>query len=182
MPSLRPGGTGNLLLLTLVGVAMLANSLPATATLSPAPPVRWPDGLVCIENRLTRSHWPVETAARRFHSASLYVVVRSNCRGYSQKVQVVAYSERDRYCGKTTTWRDARNHLLFAAVSLNTYYRNCLSTPNRRAHVVSHELGHAFGLPHTRNPNSVMSVATWSYDHVPYPSAADRTELTLRYP
>jgi hypothetical protein len=144
---------------------------------------RWSASTVCVVNNTYSSYWPVATVIYRYDkSADLHVVLDDDCSSYSQKIWVSRYSQADGRCGVTTVWKDQYERLLYARVQLNTRYPSCLSSGIRRAHVLSHEIGHAVGLAHTTRNDSVMSVSNWSYDNVPYPTSYDYAEIERRYP
>ena len=177
MPSHRLGGTGKRGLTAAsvvlsVAAAAFACVVPTAAT---ADLDTWnrPTGGICIRHDATTKYWPVARATAAYARAGVAVVAGADCDGAAQQVEVSQYAAADGRCGVTTVWWDADHRVRSAEVKLNIQYWTCLSSANRRAHVVSHELGHALGLHHTDRPDSVMSVSTWSYDHVPYPTAYD---------
>jgi predicted Zn-dependent protease len=144
---------------------------------------RWTSSTVCVVNNTGSSLWPLATVVQRYNrAADLAVISRRDCAPYRQKVWLSRYSRADGRCGVTTIWRNQNHRLLYARIQLNTYYGSCLATRTRRAHVLSHELGHAVGLAHTARRDSVMNASTWSYDHIPYPSGYDYAEIERRYP
>jgi hypothetical protein len=179
MPSLRLGGTGTTATRSLAALAIVIASvvLPTGSATANLESWRWPTREVCVRDGAALPYWPLRVAAMEYSKAAdLSVVTAPDCTGYRQQVSLEQYAARDGRCGVTTTWWDG-DRVRGAAIRLNTYYWSCLSSPDRRAHVVSHELGHALGLPHTGREDSVMSVSTWSYDHVPYPTAHDFEQL-----
>jgi hypothetical protein len=171
----RVGRTTALLALAALAVAVVAAPRsPARADLDGW---HWAGTSFCISDRTGAGRWPVTTAARRFDRGSA-LTVRIGCGRPAQRIIVEAYHGADGRCGLTTIWRDGTGRVVSAEVGLNTYYPTCLSSPTRRAHVISHELGHALGLAHTTRDDSVMSTSTWSYDNVPYPTSYDLSRLT----
>lgn len=144
---------------------------------------RWSGTTVCLVNNSHSTLWPVGTVVQRYNlAADLVVVSRGNCAPYRQKVWLSRYNKADGRCGITTIWRNQNHLLLYARIQLNTHYSSCLVTGTRRAHVLSHELGHTVGLAHSARRDSVMNASTWSYDHVPYPTSYDYGEIERRYP
>ncbi len=185
MPSLRLGGTGKRGSRRLLALAAVAGSLalPAASANASLEGWRWSGSTICVVNNTYSSYWPVATVIYRYDKAAdLHVVSAGDCSSYSQKIWVSRYSSDDGRCGVTTVWMDEYKRVRYARVQLNTHYSSCLSSGTRRAHVLSHEIGHAIGLAHTSRNDSVMSVSTWSYDHVPYPTSYDYSEIERRYP
>lgn len=188
MPSLRLGGTGKRGTATRArlfafGAVVTAMTLPAGSANGSLESWRWSGSTICVVNNTYSSLWPVATVVQRYDaSADLHVVSGGDCSSYKQKVWVSRYTASDGRCGVTTVWKDEYGRLLYARIQLNRYYSSCLSSSTRRAHVMSHELGHAVGLAHTSRYDSVMNVSTWSYDNVPYPTSYDYSEIERRYP
>lgn len=181
MPSLRLGGTGKRGLATAsvvlsVAAATFACLVPTAATADLDTWTR-PAGGICVRHDTSTRYWPVARATAAYARTGIPVVAADDCDGAAQQVRVTQYAAKDGRCGVTTIWWDKEHRVRSAEVRLNIQYWSCLSSANRRAHVISHELGHALGLRHTDRPDSVMSVSTWSYDHVPYPTTYDIASL-----
>jgi predicted Zn-dependent protease len=70
---------------------------------------------------------------------------------------------------------------LGAVVYLHTPAMNTLATTQRRAAVVSHELGHVFGLYHAPNPG-VPTIMAGNYLDLAGPQNFDRNSYGILYP
>lgn len=164
---------------TVAGVTLLP-AAPATANLEGW---RWTTNTVCVQDGTINKVWPVAAAVWRVNNTpDMYAVTKANCSGTTQKVWVSQYNQADGRCGVTTVWTNGAHRTLYARVQLNTHYPSCLSSSTRRAHVVSHEILHAFGIAHTNRQDTVMSTTNWSYDHYAYMTAYDNSELERMYP
>jgi Matrixin len=181
----RLGGTGTArrrvgrtaVLLALAALAVTVVTAPRNPARADHDGWHWAGSTFCIADRTGSDRWPITTAARRFDRGTT-LTVHPGCTRPGQRIVVQTYHQPDQRCGLTTIWRDRAGRVVSAEVGLNTYYPTCLSSAVRRAHVISHELGHALGLAHTTREDSVMSTTTWSYDHIPYPTSFDLTRLS----
>lgn len=139
-------------------------------------PWQFRNGQICVQYNGT--FWPTATAVGYWNRSDINVVVKPACYGYSRKMIVVVktYSSSAYECAKTGSANNdwSWEYVTYNGVKRATWVPNqmtvwlnvysgwrssCFATSWQRAHVISHELGHAFGEGH-RSGNSVM--ASWA--------------------
>ena len=183
----------NIVLRRLLVLALLAGSIllspgPARADLAG---YRWSGRWVCVEDHVNDSWWPLHKAVWRWDHwnsgarTALRASVHGDCSGWKHRVIV----RPQWHC-----WIDGKDHAGYAAISASDGWivspvRICLNMTMRKAgswwaHVrlgtVSHELGHAWGLAHTKHFSSVMCMAD-SCSGAALPTTYDRHEINRLY-
>lgn len=169
--------------ITVLLLATLSILCPLIANAATSPYEQWQfrNGQVCVQTGGS-TYWPIASATAAWNASDINVTYRVNCAaaGYlrRQTVLVAAYNDPADYaCAKTAS---SGNDYSWEYVTYNGIKRavwvpnqmtilvnhatervaKCRATSDMRLHVLSHELGHAFGMAHTSDA-SVM--ASWAY-------------------
>jgi hypothetical protein len=173
------------LLAILAAAGLLLTFTPAAPAQAVDQGWRFKTGMICVETH-GWTRWPLTDAARRWDtSPDIHVFALADCSAYpaTQRVTLRVYYSSEYACAKTGsiggyTWEYVyRNGVRVAAWTPKAmtlwmnmwpgWFNQCHATAGQRAHIASHELGHALGLAH-RTGASVM--ASWAYQ---WPTAAD---------
>lgn len=179
------------LALIAVVAAALMPAAPANASATyPAEQWRFRTSDVCVETHGWR-WWPTVEAARRWDAApDVHVYAWWDCASRPRNQVVVFRVDNDpinAWCGKTGSdaydwvysggqWTWAPRAMVIWLNVASRWASGCTATAAMRAHVISHELGHALGMAH-RTGASVM--ASWSYQ---WPTTIDLAGVEDRYP
>lgn len=142
--------------------------------------------VVCVETHGWQ-RWPALEAARAWRqNGELWITAGPDCSYYPKEQRVIlrVYSDdSDRACAKTDPG------LLYASdhspggpvtIWLNMspkWWNQCHATTAQRAHVITHEIGHAAGLGH---PDAEVDSVMQDWD-VQRPTERDLTQLRVRY-
>lgn len=139
-------------------------------------------GQLCIQTGGS-TYWPITTATAAWNASDINVTYRTNCAtsGYDRKHTILfkAYYSTEKACAKTSSegndysWeyvyyngvRTARWVPNKMTVWINwdaSVASGCRATSSMRLHLISHELGHAFGMGHLE-ANTASVMASWSY-------------------
>lgn len=157
----------------------VATVTPKTGYRTNLSPWRIRTSTMCMESHATA--WPVATVAERFNRSVLTVWTRSSCGiARDRYVPIYPYSKKDGNCGYTDVLYSGTK-LVKGTIYLNVAYGTLCTGGVRKAHVLSHEMGHFVGLDHTSFDTTVMSIGSWSYDNQPYLATADYRGILLRY-
>lgn len=163
---------------------IICGLLLAAAALSDRPahgtyPLRWASSTVCVEMRAA-TRYPVQAAAHAWDAApQLRLTYHHDCTGYQQVVRVYSgWYGRNGWAAQTTIRRSGDRFVSPLTIRLNNSYAWNYSWANR-AHLASHELGHALGETHTTHQQSVMHPSSYQYA---YPQPHDYGEIQRLYP
>jgi len=165
------------ILLLLTWAAILG--LPAGAAQANVYAFRWAGSVVCVEMHAS-THYPVKAAVHAWDSApDLHLTYQRDCTDYRQVVRVYSgwYGKHDWAAQTVLRWAGGR-FVSPLTIRLNNSYAWGYSWGSR-AHLASHELGHALGEDHTTHYRSVMRPGAYQYA---YPQPYDYGEIERLYP
>lgn len=146
---------------------------------------RFRTGVVCVDTHGWKM-WPAREAAARFSaSPDLEVVAWSDCSSQPsyQRVEMTTYNDpNDFACAVVDPGKSLDRGGLVRTMTIKfnmaaRWFNQCHATAGQRAHLMSHELGHALGLAHRSSGASVM--ADWRYQ---WPTGLDLQTVDKRYP
>jgi hypothetical protein len=150
--------------------AAFAAALVVLAAPSPAqaePQHAWSQSTVCVESHVG-PEWGVPSAIRRWNELDTgpTLVLEESCPDYNDTVTVRYRNSNDRFTGWTQWFWDTTGHLVHADVTVNPRRIKAFASQDRscqRHHTLTHEFGHALGLPHypRSHAGSVMSYLGW---------------------
>lgn len=158
----------------IISLALLFVLVPA----SNANASTWKVRTVYVENHAPG--WPVRSVSERMDNGlTINLVVVKKCPRNRMCIRV--YGVRNlpgRVVGNAATWY-VNDTTVGAKIKLeNKWRRN--ATWKQKKSLVCHEMGHALGLPHSRNPRSCMYPIAERY-RSDKPSAGDRRKLKRWY-
>lgn len=142
------------------------------------------NGQICVQTGGS-TYWPIATATAAWNASDINVTYRTNCAtaGYDRKQTVLFkayYDANDYACAKTASENNSYSweYVYYNGVKTARWVPNamtvwinwdtsraagCRANYNMRLHLISHELGHSFGLGHPEiKVNSVMPQGSWS--------------------
>jgi hypothetical protein len=139
---------------------------------------------ICLEDRIGNPNFSWVGGAVGWNSSDANFYVRTGTNSCttpaSQEVILRYYRASDGNCAFTQTYYSAAR-VTAQNIWMNTYNPNCWSSAARRAHVISHELGHALGLAHQARAASVMT-QSWAEPLPTQPDAFDESLVNSLYP
>ena len=156
---------------------------------------RFPPGQVCVQH-VGSQFWPTIQAVHAWQDYSdVSAVVRTSCAGYpATRIMVVrAYNASDWACAKTGPdhyqWSGTHWWPVGMTMWINTRYPVCYDSYKRRAGVVSHEFGHAWGLGCGNLPGGYAGAGMyWGASimgdggNETWPTYLDRVRVGVLYP
>ena len=163
----------------LAGVVLAVGISPASAA-GPYEQWRFRDGQICYQDHGS-ARWDGTVVAAKWNVADVNIVSRDTCTGFSRGmiIDLKMYNDpKDYACAKTGSnsysWeyvyssgtRVARWVPNLMVIWINTapsLAPKCTANSGMRAHLLSHEMGHAIGLAHLpAGTASVMPQGAWS--------------------
>ncbi len=143
---------------------------------------RFRPGRICVDYHGWQ-FWPTVEAISRWDASKLWMVAWWSCSSQPRNMTIVLRIYQDATvaaCARTDPgpYLDAGGYVRQMTIWLNTAPQakaGCYATYAMRAHIISHELGHALGLAH-RMGASVM--ASWAYQ---WPTSTDIYDLSGLY-
>jgi hypothetical protein len=166
-------------------------AFPQQANAAPYESWQFRNGTICVQTGGS-TYWPIAQAVAAWNKSDLQVVADRTCAAYPRNRTVVfkAYYSSEPACAKTGSnsysWeyvhynggKAARwvPNLMVVWVNWDArWVKQCRATYGQRLHLMSHELGHAFGFGH----NGDMSVLNgWRYQ---VPTSLDIQRANARY-
>lgn len=176
-------------------VAALSGGVATPATAGTYQDWRFRDGQICYQDRGS-TRWDGTVVTAKWRAGGVNLVTKDACTGYARGMIIdVKYfnDPKDLACGKTGasswSWEYTRSTGKVArwvpndmTIWINTapsMQAGCASTSGKRAHVLTHEMGHALGLAHLpAGSKSVMPSGSWA---VWWPTALDLKNLNALY-
>lgn len=181
---------------TMQSVAVVKPMSATTAAISVYEKWRFRDGQVCYQDHGS-ARWDGTVVAAKWNVADVNIISRDVCTGFSRGmiIDLKTYNDpSDIACGKTGSnsysWvyvyssgtRVARWVPDLMVIWINTapaLQPKCTATSGMRAHLLSHEMGHAMGLAHLpKGVASVMPQGSWS---VWWPTLSDLKNVNAVY-
>lgn len=181
----------------LAGVLAVALLAVAGVSRADAAPTGWTDwlvrtGTVCVQKG-TQTYWPVDTAVRAWNATDASMVAKVSCAGYSRAMTVIIRgysSSSDGACAKFNspggfTWAKVRGAWVWVPNTPTIWVNNwsriraaCQNTARKRLYLMSHELGHVFGLSHATGITVMRARVNETYI---LPTRYDVARLNRRY-
>jgi hypothetical protein len=178
-----------------LGVALLAaGTTPASA--GTYEQWRFRDGTICYQDHGS-SRWDGTTVTAKWRAGGVNIISRDFCAGFSRGmiIDLKTYNDPSDYaCAKTGSnsysWeyvyssgtRTAKWVPNLMVIWFNTapaLQPKCTATSGMRAHLLTHEMGHALGLAHLpTGSKSVMPQGAWS---VWWPTSLDLAHVNSIY-
>ena len=190
---------GRLVAATVAAGMALFGAVAAPAEASTYEMWHFRDGRICLADHGS-VRWSSVTVVARWNVADVDLVRSNTCSGYprSMVIDVQTYNNpAERACAKTASaggdyswvyvskngvrtasW--APNRMTIWLNLASNIYGQCHATSGMRAHVFSHEVGHAIGLGHPdgKVPSSVMPQGSFS---VWWPTVWDLSNVNKAY-
>lgn len=156
---------------------------------------RFRDGQICYQDHGS-TRWDGTAVTAKYRAGGVNIVSRDTCTGYSRGmvIDLKAYNDPADYaCAKTGSnsysWEYVHsagkvakwvpNLMVIWVNTAPALAGKCTATSGMRAHLLSHEMGHALGLAHLpAGSASVMPQGAWS---VWWPTSMDLRNVNALY-
>jgi hypothetical protein len=153
---------------------------------------RFRDGQICYQDHGS-IRWDGAASVSRWNAADVDIVTMNECTGFTRGmiIDLKLYNNpNEKACAKTgsnsysweyvwsagKTARWVPNLMVIWINTASNLEAGCAKTSGMRAHLLSHELGHALGVGHVTGASSVM--ASWS---VWWPTSWDLANVNAAY-
>lgn len=176
------------------------SKLPAATSLAGYNYEMWQfrNGQICVKTGGS-TYWPMPSATAGWNASDINVTYNDTCSNYDRAhtVVVAAYNDpNENACAKTASLNNdySWEYVTYNGVKVARWVPNqmvvwlnhadnliagCRNTVAMRQHLLSHELGHAFGMAHNTLTDSVMSTTNgWDFS---LPTATDVEAANERY-
>lgn len=174
------------------GALILSSLIAPTASAATYEKWRFRDGQICYQDHGS-TRWDGTVATAKWNAADVDIVSMNTCTGYSRGmvIDLKTYNDpKDYACAKTGSnsysweyvWSAGKvakwvpNLMVIWINTAPSLESRCAKTSGMRAHLLSHELGHALGVGHQSGTASVMGA--WS---VWWPTSLDLKNVNAVY-
>lgn len=184
---------------TVQSVAVVKPMSVTTATVSPYEKWRFRDGQICFQDHGS-ARWDGTVAAAKWNAADVDIISMDTCTGFSRGmiIDLKTYNDPSDYaCAKTGSnsfsWEYVRstgtkvarwvpNLMVLWINTAASLAPKCTANSGMRAHLLSHEMGHAIGLAHQPlGTASVMPQGSASVWSVWWPTPLDLRNVNVVY-